>query len=124
MGYSLELTVRNVPPSLNQLLSKGWRFRHFTFKKIKQEIIDQCLGRAPAAPLNNFTISIHRYSVRSLDIDNFVSSLKPALDGLVMAGVIEDDNWELLNKIQYAQDKVKGKENQRMIIRVEEKHGA
>jgi Holliday junction resolvase RusA-like endonuclease len=120
-NYKLELELKTIPPSLNQLLSKGWRFRHFNFLKIKNEIKNQCSGQAPTIPLTNFKISINRLTTKQLDIDNFISSLKPVLDGLVMAGVIQDDNWQLLNKLQFGQEKIKGKENQRLQVTIEEK---
>lgn len=119
--YLLEVDIKSVPPSLNQLLSKGWKFRHFNFLKIKNEIKAKVSGQVPAIPLKTFKLSIHRFATRQLDIDNFVASLKPIIDGLVLAGVIHDDNWTLLNDLEVWQTKVKGKSNQLTRIRVEGK---
>jgi hypothetical protein len=117
--YELEFEIKSVIPSYNVILSKGWKYRHFSFLKIKSEIKTQVSGRAPAIPLKKFKIHIHRFVERELDIDNFVASLKPIIDGLRMAGVIEDDNWKLMNEIGFDQTKVK--RDQRVTrIRVEE----
>lgn len=113
----LELEIISKAPSLNQLLSKGWKFRHFSFLKIKNEIKLKTSGYLPASPLKKFKISINRHATRTLDFDGFVASLKPIIDGLVMARVIHDDTWDLINHIEVSQTKVK-KPNQKILLKV------
>jgi len=117
--YFLEFEFLTKPPSLNQLLSKGWKFRHFTFLKIKQEILNKVSGHKPTSPLKKFQISITRHAIRTLDFDNFVASAKPILDSLVMAGIIHNDTWDLINHLSVDQIKVK-KNQEKTIVKVEE----
>lgn len=117
-NYELEFDVVSETPSLNQLLSKGWKFRHFKFLKIKNEIKLKVSGHAPASPLTQFKISINRHATKTLDFDGLVASLKPIIDGLVLAGVLKNDDWTLINHINVSQTIVK-KDQKKITVKVE-----
>lgn len=119
-NYSLELELQYVGTDPNHILGRGWRTKHSRFKKIKDDIFRLTLKTKPKLPLEKFKISIiRRYNGKSLDWDNLIASLKPAVDGLVMAGIIKNDSWKYIRHI--AADQVKAKEGEReaLLIKVE-----
>jgi Holliday junction resolvase RusA-like endonuclease len=52
------------------------------------------VGKRPPAPLKRAKLTLVRYSSVSPDFDGLVSSWKAPIDGLIHAGVIEDDSME------------------------------
>lgn len=63
-----------------------------------------------------------RFAIRFMDRDNFTGSLKPVIDGLVDCKVIPDDNTSVVWLGDLQQKRVRKKAEQRLEIRVEEKH--
>lgn len=55
-------------------------------------------------------MEIVRYSSREPDADNGRGSFKPLLDGLVRAGVLEDDRPSVIGEPVYRWEKVKAGE--------------
>jgi Holliday junction resolvase RusA-like endonuclease len=117
MNYSLslELDIHKTDP--NKMLGRNKFAKHSVFKKVKAEIHKLCLGKRPPEPLTSFHISATRYCLSFMDWDNFVSSLKPVIDGLVLAKVIKDDSWTYIKHIET--DQVKSK-IPKLIIEVRE----
>lgn len=62
-------------------------------------------------------VNIHIHSIRKRLVDPDGISGKAAIDGLVHAGVLEDDSSEFINQVSYSQEK--GKE-EKTIITIEE----
>ena len=117
--YNLELTIDIAPTDSNRILGRNHFAKHTIFKKVKAQVHYLSLGKLPPLPLKSFRISATRFSPKFMDFDNFVSSLKPVIDGLKLAKVIQDDKWELLNGSNYSVDQVKSKDK-KIIIKVEE----
>ena len=99
MGYSLELELAVQSTDSNKILGRHWRSKHEVFERVKNEIFLKTRGKNPALPLENFKISVTRYSKRTLDYDNFIASLKPYIDGLKLSGIIKDDSWQYIKQI-------------------------
>jgi hypothetical protein len=116
--YSLQIEIATRDTDANR--TKGHnRFKvHAVFKAIKSEIACLCKGREPKEPLAKFKLSFVRYGVRPLDYDNLISSLKPFIDGIKLAGIIEDDKWEYVKHIEV--DQVKSKTEKKLVITVKE----
>jgi Holliday junction resolvase RusA-like endonuclease len=89
--------------------------RAILLERVKKEIFLKTRGKIPAKPLENFTISVTRYSTKQLDYDNYMASLKAYIDGLKLSGVIIDDSWEYIKKIEV--DQIVSKDR-KMIISV------
>ena len=119
MGYSLELELAISPTDSNKILGRHWRAKHEVFERVKKEIFLKTRGKIPAQPLENFKISVVRESSKTMDWDNLVSSLKPVIDGLKLAGVIIDDNWQYIRSIETDQ-KISNKKI--ITIKVTENH--
>jgi hypothetical protein len=61
----------------------------------------------------------HRWCGRSPDEDNFIASMKPALDGLVKAGVLVDDGPSHLKGIEVSYERVPHRSQRSITITVE-----
>lgn len=64
-------------------------------------------------------ITITRYSVEAMDWDNYGSSLKPVMDGLIKSQVIQDDNPSIVTKLELAQAQCRSSDR-RIQIDIEE----
>ena len=117
-NYSIELCLALVTTDPNRLLGKHWKTKHSKFGKIKQDIKNLSLGKSPQKPLTKFEIKITRYAAGLLDWDNLVSSMKPVIDGLTLAGIIKDDSWEYIRHIEMDQVKTKKNETKKLIVKV------
>jgi Holliday junction resolvase RusA-like endonuclease len=115
--YSLEIEIPLHATDSNKILGVNKYAKHSLFKKVKSQVGLLCLGRTPKAPLTKFQITAIRYSIRPLDFDNFVASLKPFVDALTLSKVIKDDSWDFIKRIDV--DQVKSKEK-KLVIKVKE----
>lgn len=93
------------PPSLNQLVNLARRNRYSSAQskkkwtaKAKKSAIEQGVVKFTSPVWLFVTIS---YSTATSDVDNAVTTLKPILDGLVEAEVLEDDNIKHINPQLY-----------------------
>jgi Holliday junction resolvase RusA-like endonuclease len=121
MPYSLTFEVFTMPLTLNEVMSKHWRTRHKNFETIKSEIAGSILQfKRPAAPLKKAQIYICRYSSGTLDRDNAYFTAKPILDALVREGVLEDDGFDMVKRIDVHQVKIKRGEQRRVIVSLKE----
>jgi hypothetical protein len=64
-----------------------------------------------------YTLSITRYSTKTLDVDNLAGGCKPLIDQIRYAKLIPDDNPESV-EITFNQVKVKTQKEQRTEIRI------
>lgn len=120
--YSLELELSIAPTDSNRILGRNKYAKASIFKKVKNEIAHLVRGKAPKEPLKSFKIHAHRYSPCFMDLDNCYSMLKPYIDGLKLSGIIQDDNWQLLNHSNYIinQTKIKIADKKKIILKVEQ----
>lgn len=121
MGYTLNFEVLTMPLTLNQVMGKHWRSRHSNFEKIKGEIkfsLDRL--KRPLSPIKKASIVIKRYSQGTLDRDNAYFTAKPILDALVREGVLEDDGFDMVKRIEIQQIKIKRNELKRLFVHLKE----
>lgn len=100
MGYQLCIEVPLAATDSNKILGRNFHAKHAVFKKVKRDIEVLVYNKQPKAPLENFKISVTRYNSKTLDWDNFVASLKPFIDGLVLSKVIKDDSYQYIKSIE------------------------
>lgn len=118
--YSLDLTLHSLPDSLNKGL-RGHRMKYFAKnKKWDLLIFGMVRGRLPEKPLPKARIRIVRHFWRTLDYDGLVGSMKPIVDALVTAGVLEDDSWTVLGQWDVSQEFRSKKEGPLLTVHVEE----
>lgn len=92
--YKLHLVIQGNPKSLNQTIRSN-HFRNYTEKKKWEQIVCYlCKGKEPTRPLVKYNLKITRHASRMMDFDGLVGSLKPLIDGLILAGIIKDDGWQ------------------------------
>jgi hypothetical protein len=115
--YTLEIEIPTEKTDSNRILGVNKYAKHAIFQKIKKDIHLLTRGKAPEAPLENFKLSITRHGAKALDYDNLISSFKPFIDGLKLAGIIKDDSWKFIRQINT--DQKIGVER-KLVIRIEE----
>lgn len=115
--YSLEIELSVHATDSNKILGVNKFEKHKIFEAVKKEVSFRVSGKQPEKPLSKFRLSFTRFSPRTLDWDNFVSSLKPTIDGLRISGVIEDDSWGFIKGAELNQEIAK---NKKLVVRVEE----
>lgn len=109
-----------MPLTLNQLMGKHWRSRHSSFKTIHKLIHLLTIKSRPEKPISSARVSIWRHSSGTLDRDNLYFTFKPIIDGLVEAGVILDDGFDMVKELYPHQVKISRKEAKKVVVLVEE----
>ena len=72
-----------------------WRTKYAAAQSMKNDVMALVMEQGrPASPFPKalLTIRWEAKDNRRRDLDNLLASMKPALDGLVAAGVLEDDS--------------------------------
>jgi len=94
--YQLQIEINELPQSLNKKLRKHWTKNHRENNLWDTLIYQKVFRQLPPTPLKRAKLRIVKHFWRTMDFDGFVGSLKPVVDALVTAGVIEDDSWKVL----------------------------
>ena len=84
----------------------------FSPPDLEQSVGDASLGEKKA-PRQNTPVSIHVHSIRHRLTDADGISAKAVIDGLVLAGILQDDSTEFIKQVTYSQEK--GDEEQTII---------
>lgn len=100
--YVLEFELQGLPKLTNQLSRSKWQPRMKEATKWKDAVIIACYGKAPPKPLTKAKISFIRYSACRPDFDGLVSGFKRILDGLRLANIILDDNYDVIGQPEYS----------------------
>ena len=110
-------TIPEIPPSNNHYIGRDVRWKYQTEKRRWADLIAAYCRPRPQKPIYRAVVTIRYYfkDARRRDPDNY--SGKMILDGLVKAGIIEDDSF---GKIDLVLRRVDGTEK-RTEITVEEK---
>lgn len=102
--------------------SKGsWRSSWGEARRWHRLVVDHVvLGRlAPIAPHSKARLKLTRYSSTEPDFDNLASSFKHVIDGLVKAGILENDKPANIGKPIYDWQRVPRKQG-KITIEVQE----
>jgi Holliday junction resolvase RusA-like endonuclease len=117
--YVLEFELAGLPKMPNQLLGSHWRTRSSHASKWKIRVFAEVYGKRPEAPLSKAKVILTRLSSVEPDHDGLQGSFKPILDGLVKAGVLEDDKPSVIGRPETIWEKAKPKQG-KIRVRVEE----
>lgn len=114
--YFHKVTIKSLPSLSNrhQHWSKTTRER----KEWHSKVI-AAFHLHPKKPLELVALRLCRYSTRMPDYDNLVISFKSVADGLIHAGIIKDDNMNVVVERQYTWCKVR-KGQEQITIEVEQ----
>lgn len=88
-----------IPPSNNQFIGRNVRWKYQDIKKQWADLINIVCRPKPAQPLKKAVVTLTYYfkDKRRRDPDNY--SGKMILDGLVRAGILQDDSFSNINLI-------------------------
>ena len=67
----------------------------------------------------SITLTIINITTQPRDYDNLAASAKPLIDGLVLAGVIDDDDPEHLTELRLRSQRVIHEKDQKVLLRIE-----
>lgn len=120
MSYSLEFTIQGLPKVLSNMKRNGWRGVWAEKKKWKGLVRDMVILKGgPKQPLEKAKLTLTRHSSKPCDFDGIVSSFKGVIDGLTEAGVIVDDNMEVIGQPQFLWAKAPMKQG-KITVKIEE----
>ena len=123
-----------------QLKEKGYSLApdghyYYDYKPPSRRLLDTLTKHAPKLPLVKvpktkepskdctakcnplYTLSITRFSTKTLDVDNLAGGCKPLIDQIRYAHLIPDDNPESV-EITFSQVKVRTQAEQRTEVRI------
>ena len=75
-----------------------------TNANVEQVVSDESMGAKQALPFDS-PVCIHIHSIRSRLVDSDGVSAKAAIDGIVKAGVLQDDSAKYVKEVSYSQEK-------------------
>jgi Holliday junction resolvase RusA-like endonuclease len=118
----IKFTIPGELPTMNEIVevSKSHHMRYASMKKEYTYLVQMCAYNLPKVKLADYEI-IWYCKNRRKDKDNIMSGQKFIFDGLVQAGVIENDGWDQIGDVTHAfeVDKV----NPRVEVRIKELEG-
>ena len=93
MTYRLTFELQGLPPLQTAAATTHHREARRVSQAWKQLVVDRVgLGKGPEKPLKRARVVFTRFSTTCPDPANQPAAMKPLEDGLVAAGVLEDDN--------------------------------
>lgn len=87
-----EFSIKYLPKTINAIGRSHWTVKSNEAKRCKDMVWEQCARIGIVGErLQKATLEFTRHSFKEPDFDGLVSSFKHIIDGLTVAGVIEDD---------------------------------
>lgn len=102
----MKIIIQGKVPLLNEMLRQHWSKRTELKKQYHLEILSQ----KPEKFKGKVNVHLTRYSSRVPDPDGVAGSAKTLLDAIVDAGIIEDDNMNIVENFTVSWEKCKRKE--------------
>jgi hypothetical protein len=119
MNRRVEFELPGLPKMTNP---SGAKSTHWTVLKReadlwKREVGLSARGRFAGQAMRRAKLTLTRFSSRAPDSDGLVSGFKHVIDGLVLAGVLENDKYENIGMPDYRWQKwPRGKGKIRVIV--------
>ena len=115
----MKLTIPGELPTLNEIIDAS-KSHYQAYRRLKSEAEERVIWPAKALPkMDRVRLHITWYrSNRRHDPDNILAGTKFILDGLVQAGVLENDGWKEIDSISH--DWKVDKDNPRVEVEIEE----
>jgi Holliday junction resolvase RusA-like endonuclease len=97
--HTLKYTLNDIPPSNNKFIGRNVRWKYQEVKKMWAEKIFFLCRPRPSKPLTKSVVTLTYYfcDKRRRDPDNY--SGKMILDGLVRAGILQDDSFNNIDLV-------------------------
>lgn len=98
----IEFTIPGSLPTMNEIISasKSHHLKYSTMKKKYTELVMICAMKLPKIEQADFEITWCCKDKRK-DKDNIVAGQKFIFDGLVSAGIIENDGWAQIGNVKH-----------------------
>jgi len=95
----LIITVPDIPPSNNKFIGRNNRWNYQKYKKEWAVLIRTCIKKMPKEPYRKAVVHIHyTFPNRTRrDPDNYSGKL--IMDPLVQYGIIQDDNFNVVELV-------------------------
>ena len=123
MIYKVEIKPRSLfgktlrlPPSLNARVH--WAMRSKWVREFCEESF-YAFKKAHVPNLGRATLTIINNAVQVSDYDNLAASAKPLIDGMILAGVLVEDDPEHLVELRLRSQRVLHKADERVFMLVE-----
>lgn len=101
-SYGLDFTLSAMPPLVNGGYGKShWAVQAGDRKRWRLAVKETVFFAKPSRPLRKATLRFVRHSATRPDSDGLVTSFKSVRDGLMDAGIILDDKYEVIGMPQY-----------------------
>ena len=108
------------PRSLSPNARVHWAVRMKDKREWEESIYIRARELAPPSPFTSCVVRYHlRWCGTPPDRDNLIGSMKAGLDGLVSAGLIEDDSPGIVTDIHVSYERVPHRSDVAMVIEVE-----
>lgn len=114
--YHLEISLPILPKSVNQKSGRHWQVVKQERDKIKNLIAFATTKKRPSSPLKKAYLVCTRFSSVCPDYDGLVSTFKHVIDGLVEAGILEDDSMDHIGMPEFHWKKAKPKEGHITVV--------
>lgn len=102
MAVIAELEILDLPELPNKSVYKHWKHKWNNTCKWKKRVMHECyLHKIHGLNLEIAKLFYERHSSKEPDFDNLVASFKPVQDGLIEAGVIQDDKTKNIGQPSY-----------------------
>lgn len=105
MGFYLKLDIPGLPRTTNSISRAHWAVKAKESRKWRWCVVMMVGDKCPEKPLKKARLILTRHSSSNPDFDGLVSSFKAPIDGLVDAGVIENDRFENIGAPEYVWQK-------------------
>ena len=86
------LTIPEPTPSLNAFYHKHWRIEHTAKKRWFNMLSIAAMRAGATVATSKRRLTVVRYGVRKLDVDNFLGGLKGCIDCLRKLNLLIDDD--------------------------------
>lgn len=117
--YTFEFEIDKLPKMYNQLTRGGWFVRMKHTKAWHLEVHIAVSKNRPVAPLKKAKLTLTRCSSNRPDFDGLTSGFKPVIDGLIRAGVLENDDFKVIGIPDYQHERAKRGEG-KIRVKIEE----
>lgn len=120
MTLVAEFQILDLPKMTNSLARLHWSAKMKEARKWKGLVFEKCVElRICGLHLEKAQITLTRHSAKEPDFDGVASGFKHILDGLVVAGVLDDDKPSVIGSPTYKWEKAKAGEG-RVTIKIED----
>src|SRR3712207_2648277 len=96
--YKLVVEIPGLPATYNAIGMKSRWVRKRNTDEWKENVRAAVFYKLPPKPLSRAQVTLIRKSSNVPDFEGLVLSMKPVLDGLVEAGVLENDSLEVIGE--------------------------